>query len=65
MTKESTKPHQLIKMLRQKGIDNPKGSKQQITNMAERAGISVTYQKQDINEGWEEKAKGMEHILWL
>jgi hypothetical protein len=63
ITKEYTKP-QLIKMLQQKGIDNPKGSKQQIKNMAERAGISLTYQKQDILEGWEGKAKGMEQILW-
>jgi hypothetical protein len=32
--------------------------------MAERAGIPLTYQKQDIIEGWEGKAKGMEQILW-
>jgi hypothetical protein len=62
ITKEYTKPP-LIEMLRQKGIDNPKGSKQQIKNMAERAGISLTYQKQGINKGWEGKAKGMEKIL--
>ncbi|KAI2513548.1 hypothetical protein MHU86_688 [Fragilaria crotonensis] len=49
---------QLIKMLQQEGIKNPKGSKQQIKNMAERAGIALTYQKQDILEGWEGKAKG-------
>jgi hypothetical protein len=58
--KENTKP-QLIKMLEQKGIDNANasGSKQQIKNMAERAGILLTYQKQDIHEGWEGKTKGM------
>jgi hypothetical protein len=55
--KEYTKPQQ-IKILQQKGIDNPKGSKQQIKNMAERAGIALTYQKQDILEGWEGKQKG-------
>ena len=32
--------------------------------MAERAGISLTYQKQDVLQGWEGKAKGMEQILW-
>jgi hypothetical protein len=63
ITKEYTKP-KLIEMLRQKGIDNPKGSKQQIKNMAERAGILLLYQKRDINEVWEGKAKGMEQILW-
>ena len=61
--KEYTKP-QLVEMLRHKGINNAKGNKQQIKNMAERAGIPLTYQKQDIIEGWEGKAKGMEQILW-
>ena len=41
LTKEYTKP-QLVEMIRQKGIDNPKGSEQQIKNMAERADISLT-----------------------
>jgi hypothetical protein len=50
-------------MLEQKGINNAKGSKQQIKNMAECAGISLTYQKQDIHEDWEGKAKGTEQIL--
>jgi hypothetical protein len=62
-TKEHTKPH-LIELLRQRGIENAKGSKKQIRNMAERAGISLTYQKQDVLQGWEGKAKGMEQILW-
>ena len=63
-TKEYTKP-QLIEMLQQKqGIDNPKGNKQQIKDMAQRAGISLTYEKQEINQGWEGKPKGMEQILW-
>ena len=62
-TKEYTKP-QLIRMLQQEGIDNPKGNRQQIKNMAARAGLSLTYQKQDINQGWEGKPKGMEQILW-
>jgi hypothetical protein len=64
ITKEYTKP-QLIVMLQQKqGIDNPKGNKQQIKDMAQRAGISLTYEKQEINQGWEGKPKGMEQILW-
>ncbi|KAI2496097.1 hypothetical protein MHU86_18423 [Fragilaria crotonensis] len=62
-TKEHTKP-QLIELLRQRGIENAKGSKKHIRNMAERAGISLTYQKQDVLQGWEGKAKGMEQILW-
>ncbi len=61
--KEYTKP-QLVEMLRHEGINNAKGNKQQIKNMTERAGIPLTYQKQDIIEGWEGKAKGMEQILW-
>jgi hypothetical protein len=64
ITKEYTKP-QLIEMLQQKqGIDNPKGNKQQIKDMAELAGISLTYEKQEIIQGWEGKPKGMEQILW-
>ena len=63
-TKEYTKP-QLIRILQQEGIDNPaKGSRQQIKNMAEHAGLSLRYQKQDVVQGCEGKAKRIEQILW-
>jgi molybdate-binding protein len=62
--KEYTKP-QLIEMLeRERGIVNPKGNRQQIRDMAQRAGIALTYEKCEIIQGWEGKPKGMEQILW-
>jgi hypothetical protein len=61
--KEYTKA-QLTEMLQQNGINNAKGNKKHIQEMAQRAGIPLTYQKQEIIEGWEGKPKGMEQILW-
>jgi hypothetical protein len=56
---------ELIKMLQQKGIANSKGNKQQIKDMlAQRAGIPLLYEQQEIIQGWEGKPKGMEQILW-
>jgi hypothetical protein len=60
--KEYTKP-QLIEMLQQKGIANAKGNKQQIKDMAQQAGIPLSYEQQEIVQGWEGKPKGMEQIL--
>jgi hypothetical protein len=62
--KEYTKP-QLIEILeKEKGIVSPKGNRQQIRDMALRAGIALTYEKRDIIQGWEGQPKGMEQILW-
>ena len=61
--KEYTKS-QLIEMLQQKGITGAKGNKQQIKNIAQQAGISLSYEHQEIIQGWEGKPKGMEQILW-
>jgi hypothetical protein len=61
--KEYTKP-QLIEMLeRERGIISPKGNRQQIRDMAQRAGIALTYEKCEIIQGWEGKPKGMEQNL--
>jgi hypothetical protein len=58
ITKEYTKP-QLIEMLQQKqGIDNPKGNKQQIKDMAELAGISLTYENKKSSKAGKENQKG-------
>jgi hypothetical protein len=64
ITKEYTKP-QLIQLLeRERGIVSPKGNKQQIQDMARRAGLPLTYEKREVIQGWEGKPKGMEQILW-
>jgi hypothetical protein len=62
--KEYTKP-QLIEMLeKEKGIVSAKGNRQQIWDMAQRAGTALTYEKREIIQGWEGQPKGMEQILW-
>ena len=61
--REYTKP-QLIEMLKREGIMSPKGNKQQIRDMAQQAGLALTYLKREIIQGWEGKPKGMEQILW-
>ena len=64
ITKEYTKP-QLIQLLEtERGIVSPKGNKQQIQDMARRAGLPLTYEKREVIQGWEGKPKGMEQILW-
>jgi hypothetical protein len=56
--KEYTKP-QLIEMLeKEKGIVSPKGNRQQIRDMAQPAGIALTYEKRKIRQGWEGLPKG-------
>jgi hypothetical protein len=61
--REYTKP-QLIEMLKREGIMSPKGNKQQIRDMAQQAGLALTYLKREIIQGWDGKPKGMEQILW-
>jgi hypothetical protein len=61
--REYTKP-QLIEMLKREGIMSPKGNRQQIRDMAQEAGLALTYLKREIIQGWEGKPKGMEQILW-
>ena len=64
ISKVDTKP-QLSEMLkRERGIVSPKGNRQQIRDMAQQAGIALTYEKREIIQGWEGKPKGMEQILW-
>lgn len=59
-----TKP-QLIEMRKkEKGIVSRKRKRQQIRDMAQRAGVSLTYEKCEIIQGWEEQPNGMEQILW-
>jgi hypothetical protein len=56
--KEYTKP-QLIEMPeKEKVIVSPKGNRQQIWDMAQGAGIALTYEKRDIIPGWRDSQKG-------
>ena len=50
--------------LKQKGMKDPKGSKQKLQKLCEKNGIAITKDVQHVKEGWVEKQKGSFQILF-
>ena len=54
----------MINALKQKGIKDPKGSKEKLQKLCEKNGIPITKEVQDIKEGWIGKQKGSLQIFF-